>query len=422
MKNLPTLMKQPNQFLRDACGMVALGNQALIYDSLSECFRPKSRLNMHNSGSLYILSIIIRYFIIAPLRAFLLLLATIVSVIYLITGVLFSCDRIISSSFFLFCKLFIFIFNFNVRHHGKKSFPASPCVYVANHTTIIDFILLSSHKFSHASIAESHAGLLGFIFRVILTLNGSIAFKRSEKIDRSNVFKKVQNHIRENKAPMLIFPEGTCVNNEYTVLFQKGAFELGVPVYPVGIKYKKYLNDPYWNRRKQCFTMHILYLMTRWGVNADVFWLNRMSKRTTESSMQFAYRVKNLIAKKAELHNTLWNGYFKNNSGDRERELFKSAFRGLYWTIQNGLLEKTREEDLRKNRFYLEDKNIYRNEKTKKVFLGGLEYGALINEWCKEYIRLKESYNAKVGSPMRAEIELEKKRMGLATNEENENK
>ena len=36
--------------------------------------------------------------------------------------------------------------------------------------------------------------------------------------------------------PMIIFPEGTCVNNKYTIRFQKGAFELGVKVCPVGIK------------------------------------------------------------------------------------------------------------------------------------------------------------------------------------------
>jgi glycerol-3-phosphate O-acyltransferase 3/4 len=35
---------------------------------------------------------------------------------------------------------------------------------------------------------------------------------------------------------MIIFPEGTCVNNKYIIRFQKGAFELGVKVCPVGIK------------------------------------------------------------------------------------------------------------------------------------------------------------------------------------------
>jgi hypothetical protein len=28
-------------------------------------------------------------------------------------------------------------------------------------------------------------------------------------------------------TPLLIFPEGTCVNNEYCVMFKRGAFDLG---------------------------------------------------------------------------------------------------------------------------------------------------------------------------------------------------
>lgn len=35
---------------------------------------------------------------------------------------------------------------------------------------------------------------------------------------------------------MIIFPEGTCVNNKCAIRFQKGAFELGVKVCPVSIK------------------------------------------------------------------------------------------------------------------------------------------------------------------------------------------
>ena len=30
-----------------------------------------------------------------------------------------------------------------------------------------------------------------------------------------------------DSTPLLIFPEGTCVNNEYCVMFKRGAFDLG---------------------------------------------------------------------------------------------------------------------------------------------------------------------------------------------------
>ena len=67
---------------------------------------------------------------------------------------------------------------------------------------------------------------------------GSLTFERNEKKDREKLTLKLKNHVRAHytMAPILIFPEGTCVNNDYTVLFHKGAFELGVPVCPVAIK------------------------------------------------------------------------------------------------------------------------------------------------------------------------------------------
>lgn len=49
----------------------------------------------------------------------------------------------------------------------------------------------------------------------------------------------IKEHINKpNNNPLLIFPEGVCVNNEYVIMFKKGAFELGATVYPVAIKYK----------------------------------------------------------------------------------------------------------------------------------------------------------------------------------------
>ncbi len=48
---------------------------------------------------------------------------------------------------------------------------------------------------------------------------------------------RMKEHVANPAAvPLLIFPEGTCVNNEYCVLFKRGAFDLGATVCPVAIK------------------------------------------------------------------------------------------------------------------------------------------------------------------------------------------
>ena len=71
--------------------------------------------------------------------------------------------------------------------------------------------------------------------------------------------KRMQAHVQDpDTTPLLVFPEGTCVNNEYTVMFKKGAFDLGATVCPVAIKYNKIFVDAFWNSRRQAFSTYIV--------------------------------------------------------------------------------------------------------------------------------------------------------------------
>jgi glycerol-3-phosphate O-acyltransferase 3/4 len=77
--------------------------------------------------------------------------------------------------------------------------------------------------------------------------------------DRKIVSERMQKHIQTPDAtPLLVFPEGTCVNNEYTVMFKRGAFDLGATVCPIAIKYNKIFVDAFWNSRRQPFTIYIV--------------------------------------------------------------------------------------------------------------------------------------------------------------------
>ncbi|KAJ3058231.1 hypothetical protein HK102_010609, partial [Quaeritorhiza haematococci] len=167
----------------------------------------------------------------------------------------------------------------------------------------------------------------------------------------------MRKHVADPKrSPLLIFPEGTCVNNEYTVLFHKGAFDLpDTAVCPVAIKYDKRYADAYWHSRAQTFTQHILYLMTRWALVADVWFLppQTLRKGTTttttttttpnpspsvsisgdtsrekvvledfprETAAEFANRVKAMISDRANLKNLSWDGYFKNYAPPKDKQ------------------------------------------------------------------------------------------------------
>lgn len=116
--------------------------------------------------------------------------------------------------------------------------------------------------------------------------------------DRHIVATRMREHIfRDASTPLLVFPEGTCVNNEFCVMFKRGAFEMDATVCPVAIKYNKIFVDAFWNSRRQSFTQHLLKLMTSWAVVCDVYFLEPQKIRPGETGDQFAGRVQAMIAK-----------------------------------------------------------------------------------------------------------------------------
>ena len=52
--------------------------------------------------------------------------------------------------------------------------------------------------------------------------------QRSEAGDRLEVARRLREHVMDpEKLPILIFPEGTCINNTSVMQFKKGSFEVG---------------------------------------------------------------------------------------------------------------------------------------------------------------------------------------------------
>ncbi|KAL3539138.1 hypothetical protein ACH5RR_002504 [Cinchona calisaya] len=126
---------------------------------------------------------------------------------------------------------------------------------------------------------------------------------------------------------LLIFPEGTCVNNHYTVMFKKGAFELGSTVCPIAKKYNKIFVDAFWNSRKQSFTMHLLQLMTSGAVVCDVWYLEPQNLKPGETPIEFAERVRDIISVRAGLKKVPWDGYLKySRPSPKHRERKQQSF------------------------------------------------------------------------------------------------
>lgn len=139
-------------------------------------------------------------------------------------------------------------------------------------------------------------------------------FDRAEVDNRKVVAERLKEHAGSpTKAnfPLLVFPEGTCVNNEYVVQFRKGVFEYGVPINPIAIKYNKVFVDGYWHSREQSFAQHLFRLMTSWAVVADIWFMDPQTIRLGESPAEFATRVQRMIAGRAGLKAVAWDGYMK---------------------------------------------------------------------------------------------------------------
>lgn len=139
-----------------------------------------------------------------------------------------------------------------------------------------------------------------------------IIFFRSEVNDRLAVSKKLKEHAESpNSNPILIFPEGTCINNNAVFMFKKGSFEVGVPIYPAVIKYDPAFGDPFWNSAHYGFLTYILMLMTSWCIVCNIEYLEKTERRLDENPIEFAQRVKTNICIKGGLVDIDFDGQVK---------------------------------------------------------------------------------------------------------------
>jgi glycerol-3-phosphate O-acyltransferase 3/4 len=310
---------------------------AIVDDSFLRCFTsmPDDAWNWNfYLLPLWVFGVLVRNLILFPLRCLTLLLGALLFVLgYAIVGLIFTGARRrrIERGLILFmARTFVASWTGVVRYHGPHPVAAPHRVWVSNHTSMIDYCVLTAHT-PFAAIMQLHEGWVGMFQKTYLGALGCLWFNRTEAADRAAVQQRMREHISSPDAtPLLIFPEGTCVNNEYCVMFKRGAFDLGATVCPIAIKYNKIFSDAFWNSKRQSFTNYLLALMRSWAVVADVYFLPPQQQREEESAQQFAERVQRMIADKARLKVAPWDGYLKYyNLGERHPDLIEKQ-RAMY--------------------------------------------------------------------------------------------
>ncbi|OQR68637.1 glycerol-3-phosphate acyltransferase 4-like [Tropilaelaps mercedesae] len=76
-------------------------------------------------------------------------------------------------------------------------------------------------------VGQNQGGFLGLLQNYLGRMCNHIWFERSEDKDRLETAVRMKKHVdNPNNLPILIFPEGTCVNNTSVMMFKKGSFEV----------------------------------------------------------------------------------------------------------------------------------------------------------------------------------------------------
>ncbi|XP_041666091.1 glycerol-3-phosphate acyltransferase 3 [Cheilinus undulatus] len=230
-----------------------------------------------------------------------------------------------------------------VTYHNKENRPQKGGICVANHTTPIDMVILANDG-CYAMVGQVHGGLLGVIQRSMSRSCPHVWFERSEMKDRHAVTSRLRAHVAaRNKLPILIFPEGTCINNTSVMMFKKGSFEIGGTIYPVAIKYDPRFGDAFWNSGKFNMVSYLLRMMTSWAIVVNVWYLPPMTIQDGEDAAQFANRVKSAIADQGGLLDLAWDGGLKRG---KVKDSFKEEQQKMYSSIivgQNGSQSVCRE-------------------------------------------------------------------------------
>lgn len=322
--------------LDDACTLVRKGITAIIDDQVTKRFNTEelrswnllTRTNIRNYqfrsvflAISWFVGFVIRYFILLPLR-----------IIFLFVGILWlTCSMALIGclpepirskcywhvsllSFkFLSCAITATLEFHNQQYRAKKG-----DICVANHTSPIDVLVLACDN-CYALVGQRHVGFLGMLEKALSRATNHVWFDRSEMRDRQLVVRRLKEHVTgAENLPILIFPEGTCINNSAVMMFKKGSFEAADRVCPVAIKYDPRFGDPFWNSSKQGYVQYLLLMMSSWAIKCDVWYLPPMDRLEGETSAEFANRVKGEIARQGGLVDLAWDGQLKRTLAKTE--------------------------------------------------------------------------------------------------------
>ncbi|EDV20769.1 uncharacterized protein TRIADDRAFT_50933 [Trichoplax adhaerens] len=331
--------------LDDMLSFAACGMQAIVDDEITKCFSAEelpswnllTRTNKNYEyislrlTILWIIGWCIRYLIFLPVRI------TILSL-----GLLWLClattligflpksslqTKLNHYAYLIAFRVLARAISASIRVHNRENRAKGGGICVANHTSPIDVLILSTDN-CYAMVGQIHGGFLGTVQRILSSSQSHVWFERSEMRDRMTVTNRLKEHVEDHSLdPMLIFPEGkllfillyfilnlsccTCINNTSVFMFKKGSFEIGGTIHPAAIKYDPTFGDAFWNSSRESWVQYLVMMLTSWAIVCDVWYLPPRKMEENETATEFANRVKAEIAEKGGLVDLVWDGQLK---------------------------------------------------------------------------------------------------------------
>ena len=207
--------------LRDLLPFVSHGIEKTVQDDFSRCFQsahsPAWNWNLY-LYPLWLLGVLTRYLVLLPLRCLCIALGALLwlSLLLVIRLLVPAARRGEWERWNIrfFCSAFVLSWTGVIRYHGTIPAHKPNQIYVANHTSLIDMVILSQMN-TFSLVGQRQAGFVGFMQRNVLSCLNNCFFDRAEAEDRSTAALRIKAHIQSPTSNrLLIFPEGTCVNNE----------------------------------------------------------------------------------------------------------------------------------------------------------------------------------------------------------------
>ncbi|EDW75205.2 uncharacterized protein Dwil_GK19819 [Drosophila willistoni] len=204
-----------------------------------------------------------------------------------------------------------------MRFHNLENRPTLG-ISVCNHTSPLDVLVLMCDV--HYSLTgQRHDGILGILQRSLVRASPHMWFERRALGEREALALLLRLHVGANdRPPILIFPEGTCINNTAVMQFKKGSFTVSNVVYPVAVRYDRRFGEAYWDSTRYSMLRYMLMVISSWCITCDIWYLPPVFKLPDETSIDFSNRVKAAIAAQAGIDDLPWDGNLKRWSPVRD--------------------------------------------------------------------------------------------------------